>query len=187
MLLLTLGVLLFAGVHFIPSLAPGLKNAWTGRLGENGYKGVFSLLLLASFGLMIGGWRSAEPSFLYAPPPLLHTPALVLMMLAFLLFVVSNRASRLRSIIRHPQLTGVATWGAAHLMVNGDSRSLVLFGGLAAWALVEIAAINRREGSWVKGEAPSLAYEGATVAVAAVVIGVIVLVHPWLAGVPVRW
>ena len=59
MALLVLGVLLFAAVHFIPSLAPGVKSAWQSRLGENGYKGLFSLLLLLAFGLMIGGWRSA--------------------------------------------------------------------------------------------------------------------------------
>jgi len=49
MALLVLGILLFAGIHFIPSLAPGLKASWLGRLGENGYKGTFALLALASF------------------------------------------------------------------------------------------------------------------------------------------
>jgi len=187
MTMLILGILLFAAVHFIPSLAPGLKGAWVRRLGENGYKGVFSLLLLAALGLIIAGWRSAEPTFIYTPPRALHMPALALIALGFLLFVASNRRSRLKLFIRHPQLTGVAAWGIGHLMLNGDSRSAVLFGGLILWSLGEMLAINHREGVWIKGDAPSAGYELGTVAAAALVFLIVVFIHPWLAGVPVRW
>ena len=94
MTLLILGVLLFAGVHFIPSLAPGLKANWVGRMGENGYKGIFSLLLLGAFALMITGWRGAQPTYLYMPSPELRHLAMLLLLLAFLLMVVSSRKSR---------------------------------------------------------------------------------------------
>ncbi|MDX1736385.1 MAG: NnrU family protein [Halioglobus sp.] len=186
MVLLVLGVLLFAGVHFIPSLAPAVKNSWTGKLGENGYKGVFSLLLLASFALMILGWRSAQPAFVYAPPPALHLPSLGLMYLAFFLLVISNRPSRLRLLVRHPQLTGVALWGVAHLLLNGDSRSLVLFGGMTAWAVLEILAINRRDGQWTREPAPAISADVINVAIAAVAVVVVIALHPWLSGVAVR-
>ena len=186
MVMLTLGIVLFAAVHFIPSLAPGLKENWVSSMGENGYKGMFSLLLLAAMALIVFGWRSASPGFVYAPPPGLHLVALALMVLAFGLFIVSNRESRLRLLIRHPQLTGVALWGVAHLMVNGDSRSLALFGGLTLWAVGEILAINRREGTWIKGEAPPWSTEIGTAVVTVVVVVILVWVHPWIAGVPVR-
>ncbi len=61
MALLSLGLLLFAAVHLLPSLAPDLKTAWYNKLGEGGYKGTFSLLLLLSFALIIVGWRSIQP------------------------------------------------------------------------------------------------------------------------------
>ena len=64
MSMLVLGILLFAGVHFIPSLAPGLKSGAVEKMGENGYKGVFSLLLLSALALMIFGWRGADPGHL---------------------------------------------------------------------------------------------------------------------------
>ena len=185
MALLLLGLLLFAAVHFVPSLAPGLKNAWQGRLGENGYKGTFSLLLVTGLALIIIGWRGTAPEFLYRPPATLHFPALALIYLGFLLFVVSNRKSRLRRLVRHPQLTGVALWGIAHLLLNGDNRSLLLFGGLTLWAVIEIIAFNRRDGAWIKEESPGWGTEVVTLIVTVVVIGVVMWAHPWLSGVPV--
>lgn len=186
MVLLLLGVLLFAGVHFIPSLAPGLKRSWVARLGENGYKGSFSLLLLAALVLVIIGWRSAQPVHLYLPPAELQGLATLLLLLAFLLMVVSSRNSRVRLLVRHPQLTGVTLWGIAHLLLNGDSRSLLLFGGLGLWAIGEIITINRRDGAWHKGEPPSWGAELVTLVIAGVVVGVVIYIHPWIAGMPVR-
>ncbi|RLA50485.1 MAG: NnrU protein [Gammaproteobacteria bacterium] len=185
MALLVLGILLFAGIHFIPSLAPGLKASWLGRLGENGYKGTFALLALASFALIITGWRSAQPEFLYTPSPALRHPAMLLLVVAFLLMVVSSRNSRLSLLVRHPQLTGVTAWGIAHLLLNGDNRSLVLFGGMAVWALVEMITINRRDGAWIKGAAPSWGAEIVTLVIALVIVAVVVKIHPWLTGMPV--
>ena len=185
MVLLTLGVLLFAGVHFIPSLAPALKTRGLNRLGENGYKGVFSLLLLIAFALMIVGWRSVEPRLWYQPPPGLHNIALGLLVVAFWLLVVSARNSRWRLLVRHPQLTGVALWGFSHLLLNGDNRSTVLFGGMLLWSVAEIAAINRREGVWIKAAPPGWGAEAVTALIAVVTVAVVVYLHPWLSGMPV--
>jgi uncharacterized membrane protein len=186
MLLLAIGLLLFTGVHLIPALAPGLRETWRGRMGEAGYKGVFSLLLLLGVGLIVAGWRSTQPAVVYMLPTATHHAAMGLLVVAFLFLVVSTRKSRLRRWIRHPQLTGVALWGIAHLLLNGDSRSLLLFGGLTLWALVEIIAINRREGVWIKDPVPGWGTEVVTLLITAVVIGVVISVHPWIAGMPVH-
>ncbi|MDH4040474.1 MAG: NnrU family protein [Gammaproteobacteria bacterium] len=185
MTLLAIGVLLFAGLHLFKSLAPSTRAGLQQRLGENGYKGIFSLLVLGSMALIVFGWRSSVPQFLYSPAPALKIPALVLLAVAFLLFVVSMRPSRLRRLVRNPQLTGVALWGLAHLLLNGDSRSLLLFGGMAAWAAVEIIAINRRDGVWIKAGAPAPGTELVNLVIAGIVIALLVYVHPWLSGVAV--
>ena len=185
MLLLTIGILLFAGVHLIPSLAPGLKASWYSRLGEGGYKGTFSLLLWVALALIVIGWRSALPTLLYLPSPALHSLALGLLLFSFLLFVVSSRNSRLRRLIRHPQLTGVTLWGIAHLLLNGDSRSLLLFGGMSLWAVIEMITISRREGAWVKSETPPWSTELVNLVIACAVIALVIYIHPWLAGVAV--
>ncbi len=134
---------------------------------------------------MILGWRSATPAYVYTPMAQLHAPGLVIIATAFYLFVISNRPSVLKRFIRHPQLTGVALWGFAHLLINGDSRSVLLFGGLLLWAILEIIMINKRDGEWAKDVAPTWTTDLINVAVTAVVIAVLILIHPWLAGVPV--
>ena len=59
--LLVCGVLVWSLVHLVPSLAPALKQAWQGKLGENGYKATFALLIASGLALIIFGWRSATP------------------------------------------------------------------------------------------------------------------------------
>ncbi len=185
MLLLVLGILMFTGVHLVPSLAPALRSKLIQRRGENGYKGLFSLALLVGIGLIVLGWRSTVPGLLYLPPVSLYPVALALLVVGFLLMVISGRPSRLKQILRHPQLTGVFLWGIAHLLVNGDSRSVVLFGGLTLWAAVEMIAINRRDGAWVKPEPPAWSADLVSLVITAVVVAVVIFIHPWIAGVPV--
>jgi len=183
MLLLVTGVALFAVVHLLRGVAPELRQRLWDKLGEGGYKGLFSLLILSSIALIILGWRSATPQFVYAPVLSFGPVSLLLMAVAFLLFVVSGRKSRLRRLLRHPQLTGVLVWAVAHLLLNGDSRSLALFGTLALWSVLEILVINRREGAWVKEEVPGWGTELASAGVTIVVVGVLIYVHRWIAGV----
>ncbi len=185
MSLLISGLLLFAAVHLVPSLAPEVKSGWRNKLGEGGYKGTFSLLLLLSFTLIILGWRSVQPELIYLPSPSLKHPAMGLVALAFFLFVISNRPSRVRQWIRHPQLSGVALWSCAHLLLNGDNRSLLLFAGMGVWAIVEIVAINKRDGERPKLEAPGVMTDLVSVVITVVVIGVVIAIHPYITGMPV--
>lgn len=185
MTLLTIGVLLFAVVHLSKSLAPGFRANMQQRLGANAYKGVFSLLILGSIVLIVFGWRSTAPQYLYNAPVALQAPALFLLVVAFWLFVVSSRPSRIHQLLRHPQLTGVGLWAVAHLLLNGDNRSLVLFAGMAVWALLEMFAINRRDGAWIKPNVTSLSADVINLVITAIVVAVLVYVHPWIAGVPV--
>tara|TARA_R110001599_G_scaffold353795_2_gene597946 strand:+ start:96352 stop:96927 length:576 start_codon:yes stop_codon:yes gene_type:complete len=185
MTLLAIGVLLFAGVHLTKSLAPSFRADMQKRLGENGYKGIFSLLILGSIALIILGWRSTVPQYLYNTIAAMQAPALFLLVVAFWLLVVSSRPSRVHRLLRHPQLTGVGLWGVAHLLLNGDSRSLVLFGGMAIWALLEMFAINRRDGAWTKAQPPALSADVINLIITTVVVAVVVYVHPWLSGMPV--
>ena len=75
-------------------------------------------------------------------------------------------------------------WAIAHLLANGDSRSLTLFGGLGAWCIVMILLINRRDGAFVKPQAPSWTVELVGIAIGLAVYALFIFLHPWIAGVP---
>ena len=184
MTLLILGLLLWAAVHFIPSLAQPLKAAWKDKLGNTGYQITFALVVLLSLLMIIFGWRSATPSIVYATSPSMVPVAKALMFVSIALFVLSNMPTRIKRFIRHPQLTAVLVWSLAHLITNGDTRSVVLFGGLGLWALLEIFAINRRDGEWIKPDEPTWAKESIGFAISLVVYIGVVLGHSYISGVP---
>ena len=185
MWLLILGVVLFGATHLIPSVMPGIKTGLIARLDENRYKGLFSLTLLISIVCIVFGWRGAAVTYIYQPDPAFRHLALGLIVVAFLLMVAASRQTRLKRIVRHPQLTGVLLWASAHLLLNGDNRSLVLFGALAAWSFIEMMAINRRDGAWVKSDVPAWSSEFVTAAITCVVVAVLIALHPYFAGMPV--
>ena len=141
---LVLGVLLWSATHFVPAVAADFRKRVIDRIGENPYKGLFTLAMVFALYLIISGWRATLPEFLYVPPAWGRHAASLLVLIAFILFSASHGQNNIRRIVRHPQLTSVVVWGIAHLLANGESRSIVLFGGLALWALVEIVLLNRR-------------------------------------------
>jgi len=183
MVWLYVGVFLFVIVHFIPGLVPKWRDSVIERFGDNPYKGIFSLALVASIALMVIGWRSAIPQHVYLPPPWAVPASSVLMLFAVMLFAAANQPTRIKRYTRHPQLTGMAVWSGAHLLSNGDSRSLVLFGGLGIWAIVEMLLINRREGAWQRPFGPALSVEISGIVISVVAFFVLVFLHPYFAGV----
>lgn len=183
MIWLVLGVILWSVVHFIPTIGNSLKSRLVEAVGENGYKIGFSLLVVLSIVLMVVGWRSAEPSLIYSPAEWTRSAAAVLMIVSFILFGAAQHPTRIKRFIRHPQLTGLMIWSVAHLLSNGDSRSVVLFGGLGLWALLEVPLINARDGKWVKPDSPSIGIELRGLAISLAIFAVALVLHPYFAGV----
>ena len=151
MTMLVLGLLIWAVVHMVPVAAPSVRAGLVEKSGELPFKGGFSLVILGSVALMVLGWRSIEsPAFLYEPPSGLSFIALIMLIAAMVLIVAAQIKCNFKRSIRHPQLTGFTLWALAHLMVNGDMRTTVLFGGLALWAVVTMLLLNKRDGAYVK-------------------------------------
>ncbi len=144
MIWLILGLLLFTGAHMLAT-ASTVRGQLVELLGEQPYRGLFSLEVLTGIVLMVIGWRSSVPSYLYAPPSWGVAVAIPLVFVGLLFFVASKLPTNLKRVVRHPQLIGVTLWAGAHLLANGDSRSLVPFGGIGLWAVVEMGLLNRRD------------------------------------------
>ncbi|MEM1316615.1 MAG: NnrU family protein, partial [Pseudomonadota bacterium] len=128
MIQLILGLFLWWGTHLLPSAARSTRDGLVARIGEGPYKGVYSLLSLAAITLMVRGYRRAEFANVWYPPDWgVHLNNL-LMLLAIGLFAASHSKGNAKRYVRHPQLLSVIVWAAAHLLVNGDQASVVLFG-----------------------------------------------------------
>jgi hypothetical protein len=82
--------------------------------------------------------------------------------------------------MRHPMLTGFLLWTVSHLLVNGDTTSIILFGGLGIWAVAEMIVINRAEPEWVPPPKGSIAKDAMFFAISVLLLFVIGWVHTWL-------
>ncbi len=183
MILLLAGITLWAAVHWFPMALPEQRNALVAKLGEGPYKGIFALLIAASIAAMVLGWKQAPLVQAYLPPLFGNWVIAAAIALALILFFASQVPNNLRRIVRHPQLTGVIIWGAAHLLVNGSVRDVLLFGGLGVWAAVGIWLSNRRDGAWQK-PAPAPLYMDAAVAALGLTVAALTFhFHGWLFGV----
>lgn len=176
MVQLVLGLLLFAGPHLFRRLAPASRVA----MGNPG-KGVVALLSVAGVVLMARGYGAWDDA------PVAWTPAAglrhlnnALVVLAFYLYAASGMRTWGARVNRHPQLTAVALWATAHLLVNGDLASIVLFGGLLLWAAAEMALINRAEPAWAPPPPAPLGREAGAVAGTVAVVAVVGLIHGWI-------
>jgi uncharacterized membrane protein len=174
-LILVLGLLLWSVAHLFKRLAPEVRA----RMGESG-KGVVALALLVAIVLMVIGYRGWDSGvFLWYGNAALTGINNLLMVVAVYLFAASGMKTRITRVIRHPQLTAVKVWALAHLLVNGDLESLVLFGGLLAWAVVAVILINRAQPTWTKPAPAPVGKEIGALVGAVVVTVAIGYAHVW--------
>ena len=85
MYLLIAGLILFLGMHSARFLFPALKQGLTERLGPMGWKGVYSLVSITGFVLIVIGYGQARltPVWLWFPPVWLNHVTALLVLIAF--------------------------------------------------------------------------------------------------------
>ncbi len=150
MTLLILGLIVFLGPHSVRIFADSWRSAQIARIGERPWKGLYSLVSIAGFLLLIWGYRQARAAtaVLWQPPPWTHYLAAVFTLVAFVLVVAAYvRGTRIKSALHHPMILGVKSWAFGHLIANGTVADVVLFGGFLVWAIVDFAASRRRDRS----------------------------------------
>lgn len=184
MSLLIAGIVAWSAMHLFPAVLPGARQKAIDRLGRGPWRGLFSLVILGSVVLIVLGWRSSMPGFVYSAPLAGSPVPAVLVLIAFVLFVAARVPSNMKRVLRHPQLTGLMLWAAAHLLANGDTRSIVLFGGLGAWALAEVILINRRDGAWERPGSKPFLSDVIVLTAAALAFALVLYFHERLFGVP---
>ncbi len=141
MTLIFLGLIIWAAAHFWKRALPENRA----KFGDKG-KALVAFALAVALIFMIWGYRSADGTVFWGRSSALTGINNLLMVLAFYLFAASGAKTKITRSIRHPQLTAVVLWSVSHLLVNGDTPSFLLFGGLGLWAIAEMVVINRAEG-----------------------------------------
>jgi uncharacterized membrane protein len=184
MSILILGLIVFLGAHSTRIVADDWRTVQRKRLGEGAWQGIYSLVSLLGFGLIVWGFGLArqEPLVLWTPPAAMRHVAALLNLIAFVLLAAAYvPRNAIKSRLHHPMLLGVKTWALAHLLANGRLADLVLFGAFLAWAVVCYIAAKKRD------RAAAMQYPAGTAAATAgtVVVGIALwaLFAFWLHGV----
>ena len=155
---LVLSALLFLGTHF--ALSHPLRAPLVRALGEGPFRGLYSLVALATFGAMIWfyGRIGREPP-LWNVGDGLWIGATLVMWLGSILFVGSfignpalpgarrpqGRPRAVFAITRHPMMWGFALWAIVHLVVVAMPKALVFDGAIVVMALVGAAMQDRKK------------------------------------------
>jgi uncharacterized membrane protein len=146
MAVLIIGLVIFLGVHSVALAVPAVRSRAIARIGEGGWKGIYSLVAAAGLVLIVYGFQLAResPVALYSPPGWMRYVTLVLMLPVFPLLIAAYLPGRIKTAMKHPLLAAVKFWALAHLLSNGMLADVLLFGGFLAWAVVDRISLKRR-------------------------------------------
>lgn len=190
MTILIVGLLVFLGVHSVRIISDEWRSAQIARIGLNAWKGLYSLVSLAGFALIVWGYglMRVAPAELWNPPTWMRYPASLLMLASFILLVAAYiPRNRIKAMVGHPMIIGVKVWTFAHLVTNGRLGDVVLFGAFLAWAVLDFRAARQRDRASRKTDAAGT-WANAAIAVVIGVAGWVVFaryLHMSLIGVPV--
>ena len=176
MWVLVAGVVLWWAAHLFKRVAPGPRAAM-GAFGRP----VVAVVIVGSVVLMAAGYDSASVPAWWGRHPASGVVGNLLAAAAFYLMVASALKTRAVGVVRHPQLAAMKAWAAGHLLVAGHLAGLILFGGLLAWAAVQVAIVNKQDGKpALRRPASGAGKEILAVAIAAAAYGAAGYAHGYL-------
>lgn len=146
--MLVLGLVLFLGAHSVRIFADNARTRAIARLGEMGWKGLYSVVSLIGFGLIIWGFAQArqQPVVLWSPPAMLKHLNSLFTLLAFVLLAAAYvPRNSIRARLHHPMILGVKLWAFGHLLATATLADLVLFGAFLLWAVLDFRAARQRD------------------------------------------
>lgn len=148
MTILLLGLVLFLGIHSVRMFSETTRTNFIEHRGANAWKGLYTVISLLGFGLIIYGYgmTRADTTYLWHPPAIMRMIASLLLIFSFILLVASkvpNNAIKQR--LGHPMIMAVKIWAFAHLLANGRLGDVILFGAFLTWAVLNIISCKRRD------------------------------------------
>lgn len=188
MTLLLAGLVIFFGVHLYSAFrSRNPDQDLRKRLGEKSYMGLYSLVSLAGFVLIIMGYGAMRPApVLYAAPEWGRLLNLALMPVALIMLISSQMpAGHIKKTLKHPMLVSVKLWAVLHLLSNGELNAVILFGAFLVYAVIDRIAVKRRGDMGSANAIPQVKWD-----IVAIILGLgiymafIMGLHTILIGVP---
>ena len=145
---LILGLVLFLGMHSVRIVADGTRSAFIARRGAGAWKGLYTVVSLAGFALILWGDGQArlQPVVLWDSPLWTRHLAGALMLPALVLLVAAQvPGNGIKARVHHPQVLAVKTWALAHLLANNTLADVLLFGGFGLWAVLDFRSARQRD------------------------------------------
>jgi len=189
LLVMILGLVLFLGAHTLTTQREA-RARLIATLGEGGYKTGYALVSIAGLALVVWGfahYRATGRIEVWHPPTALKHITVALMLPAVILVVAAYLRGRIYTAIKHPMLSGVKLWAAAHLISNGDLGGIILFGAFLGWAVFDRISLKHR----ADAGGPPIPVGGWGNDLIAVAVGVVAYLalafafHPVVIGIPV--
>jgi uncharacterized membrane protein len=186
---LVLGLVIFFGTHLFSayrSREPGKDIR--AKMGQGPYMGLYSLVSIAGFALIVWGYGAARPApILYMPPVWFAHINLVLMLFAMVFLVAAYMPTgHIKKAVKHPMLLAVKIWATGHLLANGELNSVLLFGSFLAYGVLDRIAVKKRgdNGPGPDVKANVMGDVGAVVVGLGAYAAIAHWLHPILFGVP---
>lgn len=185
---LVLGLLLFLGIHSVRIIADNWRTRTIERIGSYPWKGIYTLLSLAGFALLVWGYGEARqvPVILYDPPLFTRHLAALLVLIAFVLVAAAYvPGNHIKAMVGHPMYAGIKLWAFAHLLSNGRLADVILFGAFLTWSIAGFIAARRRDRRAGTVYPAGVAALSALTAIAGFVLWAVFAfwAHRWLIGV----
>ncbi len=150
---LILGLILFLGVHSVRIWADGWRNQTIEAYGEKVFKGVYALVSILGFYLLVVGYGEArlQTVALWNPPIFTKHISMLLMLLSSILLMATYiPRNHFKMRLKHPMVLSVKVWALSHLLANGNLADLVLFGSFLIWAVLNFRSARARDRAHVE-------------------------------------
>jgi uncharacterized membrane protein len=150
---LILGLILFLGAHSVRVVADNWRAEKIAAWGDKAYKGVYTLVSILGFYLLVVGYGEArlQPLALWNPPIFTRHISMLLMLLSSILLIATYiPRNHFKMRLRHPMVLSVKVWALSHLLANGNLADLVLFGSFLIWAVLNFRSARARDRAQVE-------------------------------------
>lgn len=182
------GLTLFLGTHFFSAFRNRTGDGLPDILGRGPYMAMYSVLTAAGFIALVWGYAMIKPwIYLADPPPWMKHITMALMLPAIILIVAAYVPTGfIKKAVKHPMLTAVKLWALAHLLVNWDVGSLILFGSFLAFGVIDRIAVKKRGDVGAANATPNVLGDLIAIAVGLALYGLLVYqLHAILFGVSI--